>query len=183
MGNTKGLYKEEFPKRSMVRIADRAFLTNFLQTWELHNKLEPDQLNPVIIVAVTNASQFARAGFRRCQLAGKSSHADIELVLASRTTAGCATHPRRLAASTRYRETEKASEAADCHACHSIQRLRTLILHYASRNNQSVVRCRNTGNEILEDERNDSRTLVRSSAAGPGTIRSCAWWIASPRDR
>ena len=45
MGKTKGLYKEEFPKASAVRIADRAFLENFLQTWKLHHQLEPEQLN------------------------------------------------------------------------------------------------------------------------------------------
>jgi len=45
MGKTKGFYKEEFAKGSRVKIADRAFLEDFLQTWKLHHKLEPDQLN------------------------------------------------------------------------------------------------------------------------------------------
>ena len=45
MGKTKGLYKEEFPKGSTVKIASRPSLENFLRTWKLHNKPEPDQLN------------------------------------------------------------------------------------------------------------------------------------------
>jgi hypothetical protein len=39
-----GAYKENFPKGSRVRIADRAFLENFLATWKYHNKLQADQL-------------------------------------------------------------------------------------------------------------------------------------------
>jgi hypothetical protein len=45
MGKTKGPYKEEFPKGSIVRIADRLFLERFITTWEYHNKLDPAQLD------------------------------------------------------------------------------------------------------------------------------------------
>lgn len=45
MGKTKGPYKAEFPEGSMVQIADRAFLENFLEMWKLHDPLKPDQLN------------------------------------------------------------------------------------------------------------------------------------------
>jgi hypothetical protein len=44
MGKTRGPYKEEFPNGSRVKIADRAFLEDFLRTWKFHHKLEPDQL-------------------------------------------------------------------------------------------------------------------------------------------
>jgi hypothetical protein len=40
-----GAYKASFPAGSRVRIADRAFLENFLATWKYHNKLQPDQLS------------------------------------------------------------------------------------------------------------------------------------------
>jgi hypothetical protein len=44
MGKTRGPYNEEFPKGSTVKIADRAFLAAFLEEWQRHNRLEPDQL-------------------------------------------------------------------------------------------------------------------------------------------
>ena len=44
MGQTKGPYKEEFPKGTRVKIADRAFLEAFRQTCKRHHKLEPRQL-------------------------------------------------------------------------------------------------------------------------------------------
>ena len=44
MGRTKGHYKGEFPKGSKVKIADRAFLEDFLRSWKFHHKLEPNQL-------------------------------------------------------------------------------------------------------------------------------------------
>jgi hypothetical protein len=37
-------YQERFPKNSAVRIASLSVLENFLNTWKLHNKLEPEQL-------------------------------------------------------------------------------------------------------------------------------------------
>jgi hypothetical protein len=45
MGKTKGPYKEEFPKGSAVKIASRSSLEDFLKTWTLHNKLQPEQLD------------------------------------------------------------------------------------------------------------------------------------------
>jgi hypothetical protein len=45
MGKSKGPYKAEFPQGSTVQIANRAFLENFLETWKLHNPLNPNQLN------------------------------------------------------------------------------------------------------------------------------------------
>ena len=45
MAEPKYLYDEKFPKGSTVKIADRAFLDKFFNTWKFHNKLEPYQLD------------------------------------------------------------------------------------------------------------------------------------------
>ena len=37
-------YKPTFPEGAMGRIADRAFLENFLATWKYHHKLQAEQL-------------------------------------------------------------------------------------------------------------------------------------------
>jgi len=37
-------YKEAFPAGTLVRIADRAFLEDFMATWKYHHKLTSDQL-------------------------------------------------------------------------------------------------------------------------------------------
>ena len=45
MGKTKGVNVAEFEVGSEVRIADRAFLEQFLEAGQYHNELEPEQLN------------------------------------------------------------------------------------------------------------------------------------------
>ena len=45
MGKTRGFYNAEFPKGSMVRVASRAYLEDFLKTWKLHDKLQSEQLD------------------------------------------------------------------------------------------------------------------------------------------
>jgi hypothetical protein len=44
MGEDRGIYTEQFPKGSKVRVKDGAFLESFRQTWRLHNPLETEQL-------------------------------------------------------------------------------------------------------------------------------------------
>ena len=44
MGKTKGLNNAEFEVGAEVRIADRAFLEEFLEAGQYHNELEPEQL-------------------------------------------------------------------------------------------------------------------------------------------
>ena len=39
------IYNEAFPKGSKVKIENRSYLENFLDTWKLHNKLKPEQLS------------------------------------------------------------------------------------------------------------------------------------------
>ena len=45
MGKNRGPYREEFPVGTLVKIADRAVLEDFLRTWKLHNRLQPLQLD------------------------------------------------------------------------------------------------------------------------------------------
>ncbi len=37
-------YKEAFPVGTEIRVADRAFLDDFMETWQYHHKLRPEQL-------------------------------------------------------------------------------------------------------------------------------------------
>jgi hypothetical protein len=62
MGKTKGLYKEEFPKGSSVRIASRPILQEFLKSWTYHNKLTPDQLNYADKIAEVESVSFYHGG-------------------------------------------------------------------------------------------------------------------------
>jgi hypothetical protein len=48
---TDGVYKAVFPEGSKVRVADRAFLQNFKETWKYHHKLLPEQLGYADAVA------------------------------------------------------------------------------------------------------------------------------------
>lgn len=44
MGKTKGLYNEEYPVGTIVRIAERNELENFRKTWKFHHPLKAKQL-------------------------------------------------------------------------------------------------------------------------------------------
>ncbi|HEY0703039.1 MAG TPA: hypothetical protein VGD60_09755 [Candidatus Acidoferrales bacterium] len=44
MGKTKGINQAEFAVGSEVRIADRAFLEEFLEAGQYHHDLEPEQV-------------------------------------------------------------------------------------------------------------------------------------------
>jgi hypothetical protein len=59
MGKTKGLNNAEFEVGTEVRIADRAFLEEFLEAGQYHNELEPEQLESAGRTAkVLNVSFF-----------------------------------------------------------------------------------------------------------------------------
>ena len=45
MGKTGGPYREEFAVGSLVKIFSRTDLEDFVRTWDLHNKLQPEQLD------------------------------------------------------------------------------------------------------------------------------------------
>jgi hypothetical protein len=44
MGKTKGLYREEYPVGTEIRIAERQALENFMEGWNSHNKLQSEHL-------------------------------------------------------------------------------------------------------------------------------------------
>jgi hypothetical protein len=62
MGKTKGPYKVEYPKGTMVKIANRPSLELFLQTWKLHNRLMADQLDYADRVAEVESVGFYHGG-------------------------------------------------------------------------------------------------------------------------
>ena len=70
MGKTKGPYTEEFPKGSKVKIADRAFLEDFRQTWKYHHKLEPEQLGFAGKIADVKSVGFYHGGYELYELDG-----------------------------------------------------------------------------------------------------------------
>ena len=70
MGKMKGIYKEEFPKGSKVKIARREFLEEFLKTWKFHNKLKPDQLNYADQIAEVEGVAFYHGGDELYKLKG-----------------------------------------------------------------------------------------------------------------
>lgn len=62
MGKTKGLNKVEFEVGTDVRIADRAFLQEFLEAGQYHNELEPEQLEYAGRVAKVKEVKFFHGG-------------------------------------------------------------------------------------------------------------------------
>jgi hypothetical protein len=66
----KYIYKEAFPKGSKVKIASRAFLENFLNTWKLHTKLLPEQLDYAGQIAEVESVGFYHGGDQLYKLIG-----------------------------------------------------------------------------------------------------------------
>jgi hypothetical protein len=62
MGKTKGINKAEFEVGSEVRIADRAFLEEFLEAEQYHNELEPEQVEFAGRTATVKAVDFFTGG-------------------------------------------------------------------------------------------------------------------------
>ncbi len=62
MGKTKGINNAEFEVGSSVRIADRAFLEDFLEAGQYHNELEPEQLEFADRTAKVKAVDFFTGG-------------------------------------------------------------------------------------------------------------------------
>jgi hypothetical protein len=58
MGKLRGLYVTEFAAGTRVRIADRADLEAFQQTWSSHHPLVREQLEHAGQVAVVQSVQF-----------------------------------------------------------------------------------------------------------------------------
>ena len=70
MKEEKYFYKETFPKGSKVKIANRAFLENFLLTWKLHNKLKTEQLDYADQIAEVESIGFYHGGDQLYKLKG-----------------------------------------------------------------------------------------------------------------
>jgi hypothetical protein len=62
VGKTKGLNNAEFEIGSAVRIADRAFLDEFLEAGQYHNELEPEQLEYAGRTAKVKSIEFFHGG-------------------------------------------------------------------------------------------------------------------------
>lgn len=62
MGKTRGVNNAEFEVGTEVRIADRAFLEEFLEAGQYHNELEPEQLDYAGRVAKVKAVNFFHGG-------------------------------------------------------------------------------------------------------------------------
>lgn len=62
MGKTKGLNQAEFEIGTDVRIADRAFLEQFLEAGQYHHELEPEQLECAERVAKVENVEFFHGG-------------------------------------------------------------------------------------------------------------------------
>lgn len=59
---TGGVYKALFPEGSKVRVADRAFLENFKETWQYHHKLLPEQIGYAGAVSTIEKVGFYHGG-------------------------------------------------------------------------------------------------------------------------
>jgi len=62
LGKTKGLNVAEFEIGTEVRIADRAFLEEFLDEGQYHNELEREQIDYAGRVAKVKAVEFFHGG-------------------------------------------------------------------------------------------------------------------------
>jgi hypothetical protein len=62
VGKTKGLNQAEFEVGAEVRIADRAFLEEFLEAGQYHHDLEPEQLEYAGRTAKVKSVEFFHGG-------------------------------------------------------------------------------------------------------------------------
>jgi len=62
VGKTKGLNQADFEVGTDVRIADRAFLEQFLEAGQYHHELEPEQLEYADRVAKVGKVEFFHGG-------------------------------------------------------------------------------------------------------------------------
>ena len=70
MGKTKGVNVAEFEVGSEVRVADRAFLEQFLEAGQYHNELEPEQLEYAGRTAKVEHVEFFHGGDEIYRLEG-----------------------------------------------------------------------------------------------------------------
>jgi hypothetical protein len=70
MGKTRGPNKEEFPVGSLIKVAGRDVLENFMRTRKLHNKLKPDQLGYAEKTGKIKSVEFYHGGDELYQIEG-----------------------------------------------------------------------------------------------------------------
>jgi hypothetical protein len=70
VGKTKGLNVAEFEVGSQVRVANRAFLEEFLEAGQYHNELEPEQLEFADRTAKVQSVEFFTGGDEIYKLEG-----------------------------------------------------------------------------------------------------------------
>jgi hypothetical protein len=70
MEKDNNIYKQSFAIGSNVKIANRSFLENFLNTWKLHNKLKPEQLGFADRIAEVESVGFYHGGDQLYKLKG-----------------------------------------------------------------------------------------------------------------
>jgi hypothetical protein len=70
MGKIRGPYKEEFPVGSLVKIAERSALEDFVRNWRLHNKLQAEQLDHAGEIGKVKSVGFYHGGDELYQIEG-----------------------------------------------------------------------------------------------------------------
>jgi hypothetical protein len=70
MGKTRGPYKEEFQIGSLVKIADRGALEDFVRNWRLRNRLQPEQLDHAGKIGKIKSGGFYHGGDELYQIEG-----------------------------------------------------------------------------------------------------------------
>ena len=70
MEKDENIYKQTFAISSKVKIANRSLLENFLNTWKLHNKLKPEQLDFADRIAEVESVGFYHGGDQLYKLKG-----------------------------------------------------------------------------------------------------------------
>jgi hypothetical protein len=70
MGKTRGPYQEEFLVGSLVKIVERDALEDFVRTWKLHNKLQPEQLDHAGKIGKVKCVAFYHGGDELYQIEG-----------------------------------------------------------------------------------------------------------------
>lgn len=70
MGQTRGSYEAEYPVGTVVKIADREILEEFVRAWKWHHPLRPEQLEFASRVATVADVTFYHGGDELYQLDG-----------------------------------------------------------------------------------------------------------------
>ena len=70
MGRNRGSYNQEYPTGSVVKIANRQMLEEFMQNWKLHDKLQPGQLDYAGKTGAAKSCGFYHGGDELYQIEG-----------------------------------------------------------------------------------------------------------------